>query len=52
MEQAALVAMGLFMAGVIFGAGRLTARVDALELGIDKISKTVTRLETLMVEGR
>lgn len=31
MEQGALVVFAIFLAGVIFHSGRLTARVDALE---------------------
>ena len=45
MEQAAAVAIGLFMAGVIYQAGRLTARVEKLEEWRNEILSKLERID-------
>jgi hypothetical protein len=49
MEHAGWIAIGVFMVGVIFKAGQLTSRVDALERQYAALEQHLSRIERLIV---
>lgn len=41
MEVGALVAMGMFVAGLIYHAGRMSARLDGVEAAVTRVEATM-----------